>query len=106
MNGFTLALLGLAAYRTTQLAVYDTILDGPRDRLSARNEWIKGLLSCPYCAGFWCALIIVAMWWASGQWAGTPVLIHGIEVWAVAGVQALLNQLDNYIANPPVVIER
>ncbi|MFJ3644480.1 hypothetical protein [Streptomyces murinus] len=57
-----LALLGLAGYRGTQLAVHDTLLDPARDRVSAWHERrpdspartaVVTLISCVYCMG-WC----------------------------------------------------
>ncbi|PBC93993.1 hypothetical protein BX281_1866 [Streptomyces sp. Ag82_O1-15] len=55
-----LALLGLAGYRGTQLAVHDTILDPARDRIiewherrqsSATRSAVVTLISCVYCMG-------------------------------------------------------
>lgn len=68
----TLVLDALAVYRLWRLAAKDTILDGPRDDLVAaiRDDaqhrgrtavpWQVELLFCPWCLGFWLAVIAVA----------------------------------------------
>ncbi|MER6563318.1 DUF1360 domain-containing protein [Streptomyces sp. NPDC001027] len=100
-----LALLGFAAYRATQLGVHDSILDPARDRL---NAWYAGnvdsntrgflvqLISCVYCLGWWLSgMTLLAYLLATGSWDDAPWLVHGIEWFAVAGVQALLNRRDD-----------
>lgn len=100
-----LALLALAGYRGTQLAVYDTILDRPRDALftwgakdskSKVRHAVITLISCTYCAGFWVSgAFLAAYLLATHQWHGVPLAVHGIEWFAVAGAQALLSRWDN-----------
>lgn len=100
-----LALLGFAAYRATQLGVHDSILDGPRERLAAwhaRNldskprGFVIQLISCVYCLGFWLSgVTLLAYLLATGSWGDAAWLVHGIEWFAVAGVQALLNRRDD-----------
>ncbi|MFE7358035.1 DUF1360 domain-containing protein [Streptomyces sp. NPDC057543] len=100
-----LALLGFAGYRATQLAVHDTILDPARDRVhrwhedrpdSAAREFIVTLISCVYCMGWWISGAILAMYLvATGQFAGTPLLVHGIEWLAVAGGAVFINRIDD-----------
>ncbi|AXE76029.1 DUF1360 domain-containing protein [Streptomyces atratus] len=100
-----LALLGLAGYRATQLAVHDTILDPVRDRLhawheqrpeSAAREFVINLISCVYCMGWWISGAILATYLlATGQFAGTPLLVHGIEWLAVAGAAVFINRVDD-----------
>lgn len=104
-----LVILGFASYRATQLAVHDSILDPARDRLFAWHEsrpdakvreFIVTLISCTYCTGWWLSGAILATYLgATSQWHGAPLLVHGIEWLAVAGVQALLNRHDD---NRPV----
>lgn len=100
-----LAILALAGYRATQLAVHDTILDPVRDRLFAWHEGRPGsaartavitLISCVYCMGWWIAGAILATWLlATGTWGEAPILVHGIEWLAVAGAAVLLNRWDD-----------
>lgn len=100
-----LAVLGFAAYRATQLAVHDTILDAARDRLftwhgrapeSKARTFVITLVSCIYCMGWWVSGAVLATYLlATGQWTGVPLLVHGVEWFAVAGVQALLNRWDD-----------
>lgn len=101
-----LALLVLAAYRGTQLAVHDTILDTPRswifdwharkDPTSPVRAAVVSLISCVYCMGWWVSGAFLAAWLlATGQWHDAPLLLHGVEWFAVAGGQALLNRWDD-----------
>lgn len=100
-----LALLGLAGYRATQLAVHDTILDPVRDRIIAWHERrltspvraaVVSLISCVYCMGWWLSgALLAAYLLLTDQWAGVPLLIHGIEWFAVAGAAVFLNRVDD-----------
>ncbi|MFG2404265.1 DUF1360 domain-containing protein [Streptomyces brevispora] len=100
-----LALLGLAGYRATQLAVHDTILDPARDRLhewhearptSRSREFVITLISCVYCMGWWISGAILATYLlATDQFDGTPLLVHGIEWLAVAGAAVFTNRVDD-----------
>lgn len=100
-----LAVLGFAAYRATQLGVHDTILDPARQRLatwhankvdSKPRGFLIQLVSCIYCLGFWLSGITLLVYLlATGRWDDAPVIVHGIEWFAVAGVQALLNRRDD-----------
>ncbi|MFF2964240.1 DUF1360 domain-containing protein [Streptomyces sp. NPDC057963] len=104
-----LAVLAVAAYRATQLVVHDTLLDLVRDRVhawhaarpaSALRTGVITLISCTYCAGWWLSGAILATYlFATGSWDTAPALVHGIEWFAVAGGQALLNRHDD---NRPV----
>lgn len=105
----TLGALGLAAYRATQLVVWDTIGDPLRDRLRAWHadgvrpgrsnrlrSFLTALVECTYCAGWWLSLLTLLTYLtAAGQWSRAPLLVHAVEFWAVAGVQALLNRFDD-----------
>jgi hypothetical protein len=104
-----LALLALAGYRGTQLAVYDTVLDRPRNliidwhlrradqnRGTALSSALVTLISCIYCMGWWVSgAFLAAYLLAAHQWHGVPLISHGIEWFAVAGGQALLSLWDN-----------
>lgn len=104
-NLLTLGALGLAAYRATQLVVWDTIGDKLRERVelwharkfeSKPRGFVRDLISCTYCAGWWLSLATVAAYLtAAGQWGAASLWIHAIEFWAVAGIQALLNRWDD-----------
>lgn len=104
-NLLTLAALGLAAYRATQLVVHDSILSGPRLWLALRgggtgaSAWWRfwwDLASCTYCTGFHLSWItLVTYLTVAGEWGSAPLLVHAVEAWAVAGVQALLNRWDD-----------
>ena len=101
----TLALLGLAGYRATQLAVHDTILDPARDKVFAWHEArpdsgprsaVVSLISCVYCMGWWISGAILATYLlATGHWDSAPLVIHGVEWLAVAGASVFLNRLDD-----------
>ena len=101
----TLVVLGFAAYRATQLVVHDSIGDGLRTSLelwhakrseSKTRTFLRDLIGCPYCSGWWLSLVTVLVYLtAAGQWGAAPIWIHAVEGWAVAGVQALLNRWDD-----------
>jgi hypothetical protein len=100
-----LALLGLAGYRGTQLAVHDTILDPARDRViawherrqdSAARNAVVTLISCVYCMGWWVSGALLATYLlVTGTWHQAPLLVHALEWLAVAGLAVLLNRLDD-----------
>ena len=94
---WTLALLGLAAFRVFRLLGMDTILDELRLRLVGLRGWKEGQLTpasyrsrlaefliCPWCLGFWVALA----WWAAWQqWPhGTLVAAAPFAISAVVGI--------------------
>ncbi|WP_328427900.1 DUF1360 domain-containing protein [Streptomyces sp. NBC_00443] len=101
----TLAVLALASYRGTQLVVHDSIGDPIRDRVIAWHERrpdssfrnaIVTLIACTYCAGWWVSGLVLAVYLlAAGAWTGTPLVLHLVEWFAVAGGQALLNRWDD-----------
>jgi hypothetical protein len=106
LNPAELALLALAGYRATQLAVHDSILDPVRDRImawqqnkpdSGLREAVVTLISCVYCTGWWVAGALLATWLlATGTWDGAPLVVHGVEWLAVAGGSVLLNRWDDH----------
>lgn len=87
---YGLVLLALAAFRTWKLVGEDTILDAPRawfiywwrSRVSAKAaEYVRDLLECPWCAGFWISLL----WWGAYElWphgsliAATPLALSAL----------------------------
>jgi hypothetical protein len=100
-----LIFLALAGYRLTQLGVHDTILDPVRDRIidwqtrrpeSSLRAALVTLITCVYCTGWWlsgAALLTYLL--ATGQWHTAPLLVHGLEWFAVAGGAVLLNRWDD-----------
>ncbi|MFC8332742.1 DUF1360 domain-containing protein [Streptomyces olivaceus] len=100
-----LVILALAGYRATQLVVWDSITDPFRNRVmdwqaerpeSTTRSAVLTLITCPYCVGWWLAGAILATYLlTTGQWTGTPLLVHGIEWLAVAGGAVLLNRWDD-----------
>lgn len=102
-----LALLGLAGYRGTQLAVHDTILDPARDRVIAWHERrqdsavrnaVVTLISCVYCMGWWVSgALLLTYLLVTGTFDQAPLLVHGLEWLAVAGAAVLLNRLDGML---------
>lgn len=100
-----LAVLALAGYRATQLAVWDSILDPARDRVidwqarrpeSSLRAAIVTLITCVYCTGWWLSgAILLAYLLATDTWTGVPLVVHGLEWFAVAGAAVLLNRWDD-----------
>lgn len=95
-----LAALGLAAARGTQLVVHDAIGDPLRNRLelwhakrhdSRARTFIRDLLACILCAGFWASVITLAVYHTATTWHGVSLLSFGIDVFAVAAVQVTIN---------------
>ncbi|MGW5925251.1 DUF1360 domain-containing protein [Streptomyces anulatus] len=103
-----LLLLAAAGYRGTQLLVHDTILDPVRDRLHAWHEQrptsmartaVVTLISCVYCMGWWVSGALLALYLLlTGQFHGVPLLLHGIEWFAVAGAAVFLNRIDDTLS--------
>ncbi|MET9462444.1 DUF1360 domain-containing protein [Streptomyces canus] len=100
-----LAVLAFAGYRATQLAIHDTILDPARAVVfdwHSRNtdspvrSAAVTLISCPYCMGWWISGALLATYLlVTGQFDTAPLLVHGIEWFAVAGAAVLLNRVDD-----------
>lgn len=100
-----LAVLILASYRGTQLLTHDSLLDPLRARFAIYgvdhpgkvHDFFSTLWQCIYCTGVYVSgisllayLLVTGAAWADGAW-----LIHGVEWFAVAGGQALLNRRDD-----------
>jgi hypothetical protein len=63
-----IALLSVATYRFTRILVFDKIFKFFRDFLKSREKLyvfyvIKEIITCPWCAGVWVALIMTAMYY-------------------------------------------
>lgn len=103
---YAVVLLALAAYRTFRLIGEDTILDRPRAWLVRLDGWDgagplpddyrEGLavwLQCPWCAGFWHAIL----WF--GAWQIWP---HGTLVAAgVFAISTVVGALGHLLATEP-----
>ena len=102
-NLLTLAALGFAAARVTQLVVHDSILDGWRERLelwhaakfdSSVRTFFRTLLGCPFCVGFhaaWLTVLAYTLVAGLGIHSWGDFLVFGIESFAVAGIQMCIN---------------
>ncbi|MCF3960271.1 DUF1360 domain-containing protein [Streptomyces fuscigenes] len=100
-----LLVLALAGYRATQLAVWDSILDPARDKVidwqtrrpeSTLRAAIVTLITCVYCTGWWLSGAVLGTYLlTTGTWDRAPLLIHGLEWFAVAGGAVLLNRWDD-----------
>ncbi len=91
-------MLGLACFRLVRLFLYDQIFAGLRnlflrsdetgDLYTASAGWrfvIGYVLTCPWCAGIWCAALIVCAY----EWLPQAHLL--IAIIAVAGLAALFH---------------
>lgn len=93
---FDALLLALASFRVTRLIVYDKISRWFRDLFEDPSGYglrhtIHDLLSCPWCIGFWSALILVVAYFVY-PWAWTVIFFL-----AVAGVGSLVQLYANKI---------
>lgn len=96
MSWWAFILVSLAAFRTTRLVGWDTILDGPRDLLTKRSTatavhsryrpGVDKFLHCAWCLGFWVALA----WWGAWElWPhATTVAATPFAIGAIVGVVA------------------
>lgn len=108
-----IAALGFAAARGTQLVVHDSIGDPLRSRLelwharkhdSKVRTFVRDLLSCVYCTGWhlsWIAVLVYTL--AAGHavpWASWSAFgLFGLNSFAVAGVQMIINRYDDTLPN-------
>lgn len=95
----TVIVIGIAAYRITRLALFDTIIEQSRARyytFVANRKWfprirekILDLTSCSWCLGFWVSLALYSLVQKDFPWN------LGIKGWiltfAIAGVQGPLH---------------
>lgn len=100
-----LAALGLAAARATQLGVDDLILDPARARLavwqsekldSKIRQFFVDLVGCLFCLGYWLSGVTLLVYLlAADSWDDAPWIIHGVEWFAIAAVQMVINYRMN-----------
>ena len=55
--------LSLAQAHLTRLLLQATILDKPRTWLQNKRPFLRSLLACQMCVGFWVALLVTAAQW-------------------------------------------
>ena len=63
-----IALMAIATYRLTRILVFDKIFKLFRDFLKSREKLhvfyvIREIITCPWCAGVWVALIVAALYY-------------------------------------------
>lgn len=104
---------GLASFRLTRLIVFDKITSFIRKPFHEEIEisddegnidtyikikgtglrsWIGELLSCYWCSGIWCTLILYGLWWFFPQ-AAEPLII----ILAVAGLAGIIESIISMI---------
>ena len=108
---FDALLMALAAFRITRLVVYDKITRWFRELFAEKREfekdgkqWVEivpfergfrhtiyDLLQCPWCIGFWAALVVVVFYFIF-VWAWSVILFL-----AIAGAGSLIQILANQI---------
>lgn len=97
---FDIVLLILAALRITRFVLIDSLgrwwFVGPalkRSYGTPAEKYVEGLLSCPFCIGFWISLVgVVSLWLAGGPgeaalwwrvlaaiWALSYIVGHGVS---------------------------
>ncbi len=93
---FDALLLALASFRVTRLVVYDKISRWFRDLFDDPSGYglrhtIHDLLNCPWCIGFWSALVLVVLYFTT-DWAWSVIFFL-----AVAGTGSLVQLYANSI---------
>jgi hypothetical protein len=91
-NWWEAVLLALAAWRTFQLIAEDEILNGPRRYVTGKlSEKWELFIECPYCAGFW----IAVLWWVGWQIFPHEALVFATPWVLSAGVIAAAKVLSS-----------
>lgn len=93
---FDVFLISFAAFRITRLLVYDKIAQWLRDMFAGAptgtfRHTIADLFACPWCVGFWGALVAVVAYFTL-PWAWVVILFL-----ALAGMGSLLQVIANAI---------
>jgi len=91
-----MTLMILATYRLTRILVFDKIFKLFRDFFRARQRLylffvIKEIITCPWCAGVWVALSIIAFYFL------VPFGQLFIILLAISGVASFIVILVNYV---------
>lgn len=83
-NWWEFLLLALASYRIWRLVAEDVVLDPIRDRI-VKTSKVSEFVACPFCLGFWIAVVVWLVWTAWPHWA----LIITVP-FAISGLLALI----------------
>ncbi len=91
-----IALMAIATYRLTRILVFDKIFKLFRDFLKSREKLslfyvIREIITCPWCAGVWVALIVVALYFM------VPFGDIFIILLTISGIASFLVVSINYI---------
>ena len=91
-----IALLSVVTYRFTRILVFDKIFKFFRDFLKSRDKLyfffvIREIITCPWCAGVWVALIMTALYYLVpfGDIFTILLTISGIASFLVVSVNYL-----------------
>jgi Protein of unknown function (DUF1360) len=116
---YSLLLLGVAAWRTFQLLAHDDILDQPRRWvLRMGKEWQEQgdpvpdeyrlkwalFLTCPYCAGFWIAVVWWLAWQITPFWTEVFTIPFVLNAIIVAASKTLSKEEDKTVSPDGEVI--
>lgn len=84
-------LLALATFRLWLVLAEDSILDGPRSKLS---EGVRSFVTCPWCLGAWLSLLTYLGWIAfgPGTWNWDDWYLGLVNVFALSAGVGLLGQ--------------
>jgi hypothetical protein len=91
-----IALMSMATYRLTRILVFDKIFKLFRDFLKSREKLyvfyvIREIITCPWCAGVWVALFVVAIYFM------VPFGDIFIILLTIAGIASFLVVSINFI---------
>jgi hypothetical protein len=91
-----IVLLSIATYRLTRILVFDKIFKFFRDFLKSRQKLyvfyvIKEIITCPWCAGVWVALIMTALYYLVPFGDIFTILL------AIAGIASFVTVSVNFI---------
>ncbi|MCK4751212.1 MAG: DUF1360 domain-containing protein [Bacteroidales bacterium] len=91
-----IALMTLATYRLTRILVFDKIFKLFRDFFRSRQRLyvfyvIKEIITCPWCAGVWVAMVIIGFYFL------VPFGKLFIVLLSISGVASFIVILVNYL---------
>jgi hypothetical protein len=91
-----IALMAVATYRLTRILVFDKIFKLFRDFLKAKEKLyvfyvIREIITCPWCAGVWVALVVAALYYM------VPYGDIFIILLTISGISSFLVVSINYI---------
>lgn len=100
-----LLILGFASYRATRFVVFDTLIEGTREKIflflinhqaNRTTRFLNGkaldLLSCTWCAGFWISLLIAGLYFGELPWYFTRH--QWLSTLGITGVQAFIHTVE------------